>query len=129
MILVDTSVWVDFFNGNSNKQVKLFESILLDDQIIIGDLIKIEILQGFRNDKDYYTALSLLDKFDLVNLVTPFSIKTSIELYRILRKKGITVRKTIDTIIAAYCIDKKIPLLTKDNDFIPFKKHFSLELL
>jgi predicted nucleic acid-binding protein len=100
---------------------------LINDEVVIGDLILLEILQGFRSDKDYETAkghLMALHQFSMLS--TDIAIKAA-ENYRILRKKGITIRKTADVIIATFCINNRIPLLFSDRDFIPFKKHLKLQ--
>ncbi|MBF0204618.1 MAG: PIN domain nuclease [Desulfamplus sp.] len=127
MILVDTSVWVDFFNGNKSSQTEKLEHFLSSTVIIVGDLILAELLQGFRNDKDYQIAKSLLQECELVQLCDIELAIKSAQNYRILRKKGITIRKTIDCIIATYCIEKNIPLLFSDRDFEPFVNNLNLK--
>lgn len=127
MILVDTSVWIDYFNGLESQETNLLDIALINDEVVIGDLILLEILQGFRSDKDYETAkghLMALHQFSMLS--TDIAIKAA-ENYRILRKKGITIRKTADVIIATFCINNRIPLLFSDRDFIPFKKHLKLQ--
>ena len=95
---------------------------------MVGDLILAEVLQGFRNDSDYKTARSLLEDFELVAISSvDISIKSA-DNYRLLRKKGLTVRKTIDCLIATYCIENKISLLHSDRDFDAFVKHLGLKL-
>ncbi|UAA38770.1 PIN domain nuclease [Paraneptunicella aestuarii] len=129
MILVDSSVWIDYFNGNITPQTDYLDAALGHNEIIMGDLILLEILSGFRLDKDYNTAKELLTALDLHSLCNPeLAIKAS-EYYRTLRKKGITIRKTIDIIIATYCLENDVPLLHSDKDFIPFIDLFSLESL
>ncbi len=126
MILVDTSVWIDYFNGKESLETDLLDRALEHEIVAIGDLILIEILQGFRSDKQYKTVKELLDplqKFEMLSL--ELAIKTA-DNYRSLRKKGITIRKTADVIIATYCIEKNIPLLFSDRDFIPFVDHLGL---
>lgn len=127
MITVDTSVWIDYFNGNSTAQAEHLSSILGTTIIIVGDLVLAEILQGFRNDKDFKIAKSLLEEFELESFATPeLAIKSAIN-YRTLRKKGLTIRKTIDCLIATYCVENKLPLLHCDKDFFPFEKHLKLK--
>jgi len=127
MILVDTSVWVDFFNGNESNKTEQLEHFLSSTVIIVGDLILAELLQGFRKDKDYQTAKSLLQECQLVQLCNIELAIKSAQNYRILRKQGITIRKTIDNIIATYCIENSIPLLFSDRDFEPFVSHLNLK--
>ncbi|PCI60777.1 MAG: VapC toxin family PIN domain ribonuclease [Gammaproteobacteria bacterium] len=127
MILVDTSVWIDYFNGNENLETDILDKALGNETVAIGDLILIEILQGFRTDKQYNLAKELLEplqKFEMLGL--DIAVKTA-DNYRKLRKKGITIRKTADVIIATYCIEKNIPLLFTDRDFIPFVKYLGLQ--
>ena len=127
MILVDTSVWIDYFNGKDNLETDILDKALGNETVAIGDLILIEILQGFRVDKQYNMAKELLEplqKFEMLSL--DIAVKTA-ENYRKLRKKGITIRKTADVIIATYCIENNIPLLFTDRDFIPFVKYLGLQ--
>lgn len=127
MILVDTSVWIDYFNGIDNLETDTLDKSLGNEIVAIGDLILIEILQGFRTDKQYNMAKELLEplqKFEMLGL--DIAVKTA-DNYRKLRKKGITIRKTADVIIATYCIENNIPLLFTDRDFIPCVKHLGLQ--
>lgn len=126
MILVDTSVWIDFFNGKSNREVEVLDGVLGYQGVAIGDLIMVELLQGFRSDKDYNTAKKYLLNLDLYNMLTPDLALLAAENYRKLRRKGVTVRKTADVIIATFCIENQIPLLYVDKDFIPFTQHLKL---
>ena len=126
MILVDTSVWIDFFNGKSNREVEVLDGVLGYQGVAIGDLIMVELLQGFRSDKDYNTAKKYLLNLDLYNMLTPDLALLAAENYRKLWRKGVTVRKTADVIIATFCIENQIPLLYVDKDFIPFTQHLKL---
>ncbi len=129
MILVDSSVWIDYFNGNETIESNYLDSCLDTQEIVIGDLILAEVLQGFRSDKDYDLAKDLLTSLTVVHLVSPELAIKSANNFRLLRKKGTTVRKTIDVLIATYCIEKQIPLLQSDRDFIPFSEHLGLRLI
>lgn len=127
MILVDTSVWIDYFNGIDSLETDTLDKALGNETVAIGDLILIEILQGFRADKRYNLAKELLEplqKFEMLGL--DIAVKTA-DNYRTLRKKGITVRKTADVIIATYCIENNMPLLFANRGFIPFVKHLGLQ--
>ncbi|MBS0423071.1 MAG: PIN domain nuclease [Proteobacteria bacterium] len=126
MVLVDTSVWVDFFNGKITDQTEKLDYYLSSTVIIVGDLILAEVLQGFRSDKDYRIAKSLLTELELVQLCNSDLAIKSAENYRALRKQGITIRKTIDCLIATYCIETKTPLLFSDRDFNPWVAHLKL---
>lgn len=126
MILADTSVWIDYFNGIDSPKTDILDAALADDTVVIGDVMFLEILQGFRQDEDYDTArktLRLLDHYEMLGLKM---VEKCAENYRALRKRGITVRKTTDIIIATFCIENKLPLLYSDKDFLPFAKHLGL---
>lgn len=126
MILVDTSVWIDYFNGVQSPHTDMLDSAIIEGVVAIGDLIFLEILQGIRNDRDYRKTkqtLLTLDQYEMFG--KGMAIKCA-ENYRALRKKGITIRKTADVIIATFCIEQRIPLLFLDRDFIPFIDHLGL---
>jgi len=126
VIFVDSSVWIDYFNGNETQETNKLDSILGNSPVCIGDIVLTEVLQGFRNDNDFETAKELLSSLIIVNVLdTSIAIKSA-NNFRALRKRGITVRKTIDVIIATFCIDNDIPLLYSDRDFISFHKHLNL---
>ena len=127
MILVDSSVWIDYFTGKKTPAAEKLDSLLGQDLVAIGDLMLVEVLQGFRADKDYRRAKELLLSLTVVNMLdTAIALKSAAN-FRKLRKKGITVRKTIDAITATYCIENKLPLLHSDKDFKPFHKHLKLK--
>ncbi len=128
MILVDSSVWIDYFNGNPSPSSEYLDAALGIENIIMGDLIMAEILQGFKSDNDFKKAKQLLSSFEMHEMLNESIAIQSAENFRILRKKGITVRKTIDTIIATYCIENQISLLQSDRDFLPFAKYLGLHL-
>lgn len=126
MIIADTSVWIDYFNGVDNELTQCLDSSLVDGTVAIGDLIFLEILQGFRNDKDYRIAKSRLETLTQYEMFGLDMVELCANNYRALRKKGITIRKSSDVIIATFCIDHKLPLLFSDKDFIPFVNHLKL---
>jgi len=126
MILVDTSVWIDYFNGLESKETNMLDAALVDGTVAIGDIILLEILQGFRNDKDYNRAKKTLATLDQYDMFGHTMVSQCANNYRSLRKKGITIRKTTDIIIATFCIDNKFPLLFSDRDFTPFVKYLKL---
>jgi predicted nucleic acid-binding protein len=126
MIVVDSSVWIDYFSGANTPQTEKLENTLGAKPVAIGDLILIEVLQGFRHDKDYKVARKLFEDVAIFEMLgTQMAIKSA-DNFRALRKKGITVRKTADVIIATFCIEQKLPLLFSDKDFSPFVKHLGL---
>ncbi|MES9990076.1 MAG: PIN domain nuclease [Candidatus Thiodiazotropha endolucinida] len=126
MIVVDSSVWIDYFSGADTSQVEKLDQILGIKPVAIGDLILTEVLQGFRHDKDYKAARRVFDDVTIFDMLGMQMAIKSAENFRALRKKGITVRKTPDVIIATFCIEQKLPLLFSDKDFKPFVKFLGL---
>ena len=126
MIFVDSSVWIDYFNGNETPETEKLDSILGASPVCIGDIVLTEVLQGFKRDKDFNTAKELLSALIIHNVLDTSIALKSANNFRALRKKGVTVRKTIDVIIATFCIENEIPLLYSDKDFTPFQKHLNL---
>ncbi len=129
MILVDSSVWIDYFNGQTTWQTNMLDNLLSNVPIIMGDLILTEILQGFRSEKDYESAKSYLSILPFHEIGGYQVAVNSAQNFRTLRKKGITVRKTIDIIIGTFCILKDLSLLHDDRDFTPMVDHLSLKVL
>lgn len=126
MILVDSSVWIDYFSGNGSPETDFLDGMLGVSAVAIGDLILTEVLQGFRHDKDYKTARRLLGELTIFDLLgTKMAVKSA-NNFRKLRKNGITIRKTADVIIASFCIEHNLPLLFSDKDFKPFVEHLGL---
>ncbi len=128
MILVDSSVWIDYFNGLETVQAAQLDGLLSRPILLVGDLIYTEVLQGFRSDADFRMAKRLLDCFPFVSIGGKEVAQRSADGYRHLRKEGITVRKTIDMIIASYCILNEVTLLHNDADFHPIEKHLGLRV-
>lgn len=126
MILVDTSVWIDYFNGRPTRQTDYLDSILGVEPIGIGDLILVEILQGFRTESGYRKAKALLLDLPIFEMVTVERAVRAADNYRFLRRRAVTVRKTVDMLIATFCIDHDLPLLFSDRDFEPFAVHLTL---
>ena len=100
MIVVDSSVWIDYFGGKATLAAEKLESLLGETPIAAGDLMLIEVLQGFRTDSDFAQARDLMMSLTIVNMLNTSIALRSAANFRTLRKKGVTVRKTIDTIIA-----------------------------
>ena len=126
MILVDTSVWIDYFNGTRSRHTDTLDAAIVEGVVAMGDLIFLEILQGIRDDREYHTTRQSLMTLDQLELFGKGMPEKCAENYRALRKKGITVRKTTDVIIATYCIEQMLPLLFTDRDFMPFVDHLGL---
>lgn len=128
MVLVDTSVWVDFFNGVDTPEVDRLDRLLGTGRILIGDLILAEILQGFARNVDYRRARDLLAELQYADLVGRDVALAAAKNYRSLRDRGVTVRKTIDVIIGTFCIINDHELLHSDRDFDPMKDALGLRV-
>lgn len=126
MILVDSSVWIDYFRGDVTPQTDRLDQLLGQEVIATGDLILTEVLQGFQSDKEFNQAKKLMTSLVVVDLVGHDNAIEAAKNFRRLRLQGVTVRKTIDTLIATYCIDHGMPLLHCDKDFDPFFEHLGL---
>jgi predicted nucleic acid-binding protein len=127
MIFVDSSVLIDYFNGTETWQTEFLDSVLGTEVIVIGDYILTEVLQGFKSDKEYDKARTVLRSFPCFDLCGQAIALKSAENYRLLRKKGVTIRKTIDIVIATFCIEHDFTLLHNDRDFIPCERHLHLK--
>lgn len=128
MILVDSSVWIDYFRATDTPQVAVLDSMLGRTPLAVGDLIAAEVLQGVRDEREFKWVKRTFESFTHVNLCDyELAIKAS-ENYRTLRAKGITIRKTIDTLIATRCIEDDLTLLHADRDFLPFAEHLGLRM-
>ena len=127
MILVDSSVWIEYFNGKINPQTDWLDAALGREVIIVGDIILAEVLQGFKNDRDFQKAKELLSHFQFMEMLGLELAVKSAENYRFLRKKGVTVRKTIDVMIGTFCIHHGFSLLHDDQDFGPLIKYLKLD--
>jgi predicted nucleic acid-binding protein len=126
-MIVDSGVWIDYFNGQATAQTDRLDQLLTNQPIAIGNLILTEVLQGFRQDSDYNTAKQLLTSLTIFNLLEADLAIKSADNFRTLRKQGITIRKTIDVIIASFCIENNHELLFADRDFQPFVQHLGLK--
>lgn len=126
MILVDSSVWIDYFRGTSTRQTDALDILLGSEPIVTGDLILTEVLQGFGTDRDFNQARKLLTSLIVIDLGGQEIAIKAARNFRALRSFGITVRKTIDTVIATRCIENGYRLLYSDKDFDPFVAHLGL---
>lgn len=129
MILVDSSVWIDFFNGLDKPHVEKLYQLLGNEVIVTGDLIVVEVLQGFLNDSHFQTGKTVLEGLPFFNLCDKNLAFSTANNYRVLRKKGITVRKTIDMVIGTFCIENDISLLHQDRDFQPMEEYLNLNVI
>jgi len=126
MILVDSRVWIDYFRGTPTPQANKLDTLLGAELIATGDLILTEVLQGFTNDREFNQARKLMNSLVVLNLAGKDIALQAAKNFRVLRGLGVTVRKTIDTLIATHCIENDLPLLYSDKDFDPFVRHLGL---
>jgi predicted nucleic acid-binding protein len=127
MILVDSSVWISHFNQVLTGPVQYLRELIPIEPILVGDLMLCEILQGFRSDAAARLAERSLRRFEIVALCNPELAVTAADNYRFLRRRGITIRKTIDVIIGTFCIEHGHALLHSDRDFEPMERLLGLQ--
>ena len=129
MILVDSSVWIDYFRGTRNEQTDILDALLSSEPVAVGDLMLAEVLQGFNSERDFNQAKNVLLSLHQVDIGgTEIAIQAA-RNFRTLRLHGVTVRKTIDVLIATRCIESDLLLLHSDRDFDAFEKHLGLRVL
>jgi predicted nucleic acid-binding protein len=129
LILVDSSVWIDYFRGTITAQTGKLDGLLGHEPLAIGDLILTEVLQGFDNQRDFNAAVKMLTSLTVVELGGREIAIQAARNFRALRRLGVTVRKTIDIVIATRCIESRYDLLHNDRDFDPFAKHLGLRVV
>lgn len=128
MILVDSSVWVDYFRGTRNEQTDLLDVLLSSEPVAVGDLMLAEVLQGLNAERDFNRAKNVLLSLQQVAIGGTEIAVQAARNFRTLRLHGVTVRKTIDALIATRCIESDLLLLHNDRDFDPFEKHLGLRV-
>jgi len=126
MIFVDSSVWIDYFRGSPTPQAEQLDALLGREELAVGDIVLAEVLQGFDRDRDFDTARDVLTALTMVEVGGRDVAIQAARHFRLLRARGITIRKTIDTLIATRCIMDGLPLLYSDRDFDPFVEHLGL---
>lgn len=126
MVIVDTSVWVDLLAGRETEQVTLLRDMTSRQLIGVGDLMVCEILQGIRSQRHYDEVKQVLLALEVFEIGGIRIATVAAENYRALRRRGITVRGTIDCLIATFCIEHGHALLHNDRDFDPFEQHLGL---
>jgi len=129
MLVVDSTVWIDYFNGVENPHTDYLHAIVDITPILIGDLILVEVLQGFRDNAGFEKARRALGRYIQVEMVNPELALESARNYRMLKRKGVTVHKTVDSLIATYCIENEHDLLHNDSDFDGYEKHLGLRVV
>jgi predicted nucleic acid-binding protein len=129
LILVDSSVWIDYFRGIVNRQTERLDALLGRELLCVGDLILTEVLQGFTDERDFRKAKKLLTALIVIDLGGREIAIEAAHNFRVLRSVGVTVRKTIDTIIATRCIESGYDLLHNDRDYNAFAEHLGLRVV
>jgi hypothetical protein len=127
--IIDSSVWIAYFNGDTGPQTELLSQLLeKGEEPVLFPVIALEVLAGFKNDADFNKVRAIFSRFDTLDLSLEVHVKAAV-LYRALRKKGVTVRGVTDCLIAQGCIEYKASLLTLDRDFKTIAKHSALKLV
>ena len=126
MIAVDTSVWIDFLNGRNAAYVQQLRAILGVEEVIVGDVMLCEVLQGLESERMAQEVEALLRRFEIVPMAGDAIAVAAAHNFRSLRRRGITMRKTIDLLIGTWCIENRAPLLHNDSDFRPMARHLGL---
>ena len=129
MVIVDTSVWIDLFAGRDTPQVRILRQISAHQRIGVGDLMVCEVLQGVRDQRQYGRVRGVLLGLELLQIGGISIALAAAHNYRVLRQKGITIRGTIDCLIATFCIENGHVLLHNDRDFEPLEDHLGLQVL
>ena len=126
MIVVDSSVWIDFLNGRNAPHVRRLRALLGTEEVIVGDLMLCEVLQGLVSERAAQEIETLLRRFEIVSMAGDAIAVAAARNFRSLRSRGITIRKTIDLLIGTWCIEHRGPLLHNDSDFHPMARHLGL---
>jgi predicted nucleic acid-binding protein len=126
VIVVDSSVWIDFLNGRSAPHVRRLHTVLGKDEIIVGDLMLCEVLQGLSSEREAWEVEAMLRRFEIAPMAGEVIAIAAARNFRFLRRRGITVRKTIDLLIGTWCIENRRPLLHNDSDFRPMVRYLGL---
>jgi len=126
VIVVDSSVWIDFLNGRNARHVQQLRAVLGADEIIVGDLMLCEVLQGLDSERAAREVEALLRRFEIVPMAGDAIAIAAARNFRSLRRRGITVRRTIDLLIGTWCIEHRTPLLHNDSDFRPMARYLGL---
>jgi predicted nucleic acid-binding protein len=126
VIVVDTTVWIDFLRGRNAPHVQRLRTLLGTSEIIVGDLMLCEILQGLDSERAAGDVERLFRGFDIVSMAGDALAVSAARNFRALRARGVTIRKTIDLLIGAWCIENRRPLLHNDRDFSPMARYLGL---
>jgi len=128
VVVVDTTVWIDYVRGVDSPHTDALDRELLHNQVITGDLLIAEFLQGFHDDRDFEAATNMMNSLIYFDMLGKDIALKSAANFRFLRKNGVTIRKTADVIIGTFCIEHDLPLLHNDRDFDPMEKYLGLRI-
>ena len=128
MIVVDSSVWIAHLRGEGTPEVRRLRALDEPDQILLGDLILLEVLQGARDERHAGRIERQLRQFEIASMLSPALAPRIARNYRFLRDRGVTPRKTIDMIIGTFCVEGGHRLLHADRDFDPMVAHLGLRV-
>ena len=126
MIVVDSSVWIDHLNDQVTPQVRRLRALVGREALLVGDLILLEVLQGLRDEREAALVERALRRFEVAPMLDPGLASLAAANYRLLRSRGVTVRKTADLVIGTFCIERGHALLHGDRDFLPMQGHLGL---
>ena len=126
MIVVDSSVWIDFLNGRDAAHVRRLREVIGVDEVVVGDVMLCEVLQGLDSERAAREVEALLRRFEIVPMAGDAIAVAAARNFRALRRRGTTIRKTIDLLIGTWCIENRKPLLHNDSDFRPMAQHLGL---
>jgi len=129
LIVPDSSVWINHFRGAISPQVTWLRSFALDTGVVVGDVVALEVLRGASNDRQAATFRAGFEQHGIMPMLNPALAVEGASHYRRLRSRGITVSKTVDLIIATFCIAHGYELLHQDRDFDHFEQHLGLKVL
>ena len=129
MIVADSSVWIDLFRDAPHAHVELLSRALQRERVVLGDLVLCEVLRGLRTPRDVILVEDYFAAFDVVDMGGARLARRAAANYRTLREQGITTRKTVDLLIATWCLDNDAWLLHRDRDFDPFERVFGLRVV
>jgi hypothetical protein len=126
LIAVDSSVWIDHLRGVATREIRLLDHHLPRSRIVLGDIVRLELLRGCPDERDANNVAAMLDRFVQATMLDHAAAARAAAHYRRLRRLGITLRKTADLIIATWCIDHRVPLLHRDRDYDGMATHLGL---
>jgi hypothetical protein len=129
VIAVDSSIWIAHFRNVESKTVRVLRSLFGETELLVGDIVLLEVLQGARDEAHAVRIARELNEFNIVRMLDEEIAVQAAQNYRALRGKGVTMRKTVDLIIGTFCIEHGHTLLHGDRDFEPMRTYLGLQVL